>query len=42
MNRREKRSKGRSWTRREFLRTAGATAGAVGVTLGFPPILKYA
>lgn len=42
MNRREKRSNGKSWTRREFLRTAGATTAAVGATLGFPPILKYA
>jgi branched-chain amino acid transport system substrate-binding protein len=42
MNRREKRSRSRNWTRREFLKTAGATAGAVGATLGFPPILKYA
>jgi len=42
VNRREKRSNGKSWTRREFLRTAGATTAAVGATLGFPPILKYA
>jgi len=42
MNKREKRSKSKNWTRREFLRTAGATAGVVGATLGFPPILKYA
>ncbi len=38
----EKRSRGRAWTRRDFLKTAGATVGAVGATLGFPPILKFA
>ena len=36
----EKRSK--TWTRRDFLKTAGAAAGAMGASLGFPPILKYA
>lgn len=30
------------WTRRDFLRTAGATTVAVGATFGFPTILKYA
>ena len=42
MNRREKKGKGIKWTRREFLKTAGATAVAVGGTMGFPTILKYA
>ena len=42
MKEREKKSKGKNWTRREFLKAAGATTAAVGATLGFPPILKYA
>ena len=42
MNKEGRKSKGRIWTRREFLKIAGATTGAVGATLGFPPILKYA
>lgn len=42
MNRGERKTKGKNWTRREFLKTAGATTAAVGATLGFPTILKYA
>ena len=42
MSKREKKSKGKEWTRREFLKTAGATTAALGVTSGFPTILKYA
>lgn len=42
MNKREKKSKDKNWTRREFLKTAGATTAAVGATIGFPTILKYA
>ena len=38
----QKRSRGKAWTRRDFLKTAGATVGALGATLGFPPILKFA
>jgi len=36
------KSDGKKWTRREFLKTAGATTAAVGATMGFPTILKYA
>jgi branched-chain amino acid transport system substrate-binding protein len=42
MSKREKKSRGKEWTRREFLMTAGATTAALGVTSGFPTILKYA
>ena len=42
MKKRETASKGKHWTRREFLKTAGATTAAVGATMGFPAILKYA
>ena len=42
MNKEDRKSNGKIWTRREFLKIAGATTGAVGATLGFPPILKYA
>ncbi|OGP87851.1 MAG: hypothetical protein A2157_10600 [Deltaproteobacteria bacterium RBG_16_47_11] len=42
MKKRDAMSRSKSWTRRQFLKTAGATAVAVGGTTGFPTILKYA
>src|SRR5512143_490 len=42
MNQKQTGQKGKNWTRREFLKTAAATTAAVGGTMGFPAILKYA
>ena len=40
MNKKERKSKGKNFTRREFLKTAGATTAAVGASIGFPGILR--
>ena len=40
MDKKERKSKGKNFTRREFLKTAGATTAAVGASIGFPGILR--
>lgn len=42
MDKKEGKGKGITLTRRQFLKTAGATTAAVGASIGFPGILKYA